>query len=244
MESDTALTQLPRKGYRYFGMTEGPHRQAHRGDRRRRLHRIPHRGRVARSRLFAPVIVDDLRNSREEAVDGIRRIVDREIEWHRVDCGDADAMASRVCHGQFPAPSTSPRTRPSETVSQHPRNTSTTTSAGRPASAQLPSPRRDAGRFQLSSCTVYGEAEVLPGGRVRPHLARRFPIRLHQAGLRASCTTGPRRFRREISGWPCCGISTPSAPIPAPCIGELPLGPPANLVPLPDPGGGRIQGPP
>ena len=51
---------------------------------------------------YDPVLVDDLRNSREEVVDGIRRILDREVEWHRVDCGDADAMApvlNRQVHG-------------------------------------------------------------------------------------------------------------------------------------------------
>lgn len=41
---------------------------------------------------YEPVIIDDFRNSKESALQGIERILGRTISCHRVDCNDADAM--------------------------------------------------------------------------------------------------------------------------------------------------------
>lgn len=41
---------------------------------------------------FEPVIIDDLRNSDARVLDGIARILGRDLAFHRVDCNDAEAM--------------------------------------------------------------------------------------------------------------------------------------------------------
>ena len=43
---------------------------------------------------YEPVIVDDLRNSRSEVLDGLERILGRRVAYHCVDCGDEQGMAA------------------------------------------------------------------------------------------------------------------------------------------------------
>ena len=179
---------------------------------------------------YEPVLVDDLRNSREEAVDGIRRIVDREIEWHRVDCGDAEAMApvlDRPVHGaiHFAADKAV-----GESV-EHPEKYVDNNIGGTARFTALL--RRHGVRHLVfsSSCTVYGEAEILPVSETSPILPAASPYGftkqacetlLHQAHQAAGGDLGIALLR----------YFNPIGAHPSAEIGELPLGPPANLVPF------------
>ncbi len=41
---------------------------------------------------FEPVIIDDFRNSKESVLSGLRDILGRDVPFHRIDCGDAEAL--------------------------------------------------------------------------------------------------------------------------------------------------------
>lgn len=179
---------------------------------------------------YEPVLVDDLRNSREEAVAGIRRIVGREIEWHCVDCGDAAAMApvfDQPVHGaiHFAADKAV-----GESV-EHPEKYVDNNIGG---TARLTALLRQHGVRHLvfsSSCTVYGEAEFLPVSESAPILPAASPYGF----TKQACETLLHHAHHAADGD--FGVAllryfNPIGAHPSAEIGELPLGPPANLVPF------------
>ena len=179
---------------------------------------------------YEPVLVDDLRNSREEAVAGIRRIVGREIEWHCVDCGDAAAMApvfDQPVHGaiHFAADKAV-----GESVEQPEKYVDNNIGG----TARLTALLRQHGVRHLvfsSSCTVYGEAEFLPVSESAPILPAASPYGF----TKQACETLLHHAHHAADGD--FGVAllryfNPIGAHPSAEIGELPLGPPANLVPF------------
>lgn len=218
------------KGYRYCSMTD-------RSQKRRRIVVTGGAGFIGSHTAVAlveagyePVLVDDLRNSREEAVAGIRRIVGREIEWHCVDCGDAAAMApvfDQPVHGaiHFAADKAV-----GESV-EHPEKYVDNNIGG---TARLTALLRQHGVRHLvfsSSCTVYGEAEFLPVSESAPILPAASPYGF----TKQACETLLHHAHHAADGD--FGVAllryfNPIGAHPSAEIGELPLGPPANLVPF------------
>jgi len=218
------------KGYRYCSMTD-------RSQKRRRIVVTGGAGFIGSHTAVAlveagyePVLVDDLRNSREEAVAGIRRIVGREIEWHCVDCGDAAAMApvfDQPVHGaiHFAADKAV-----GESVEQPEKYVDNNIGG----TARLTALLRQHGVRHLvfsSSCTVYGEAEFLPVSESAPILPAASPYGF----TKQACETLLHHAHHAADGD--FGVAllryfNPIGAHPSAEIGELPLGPPANLVPF------------
>ncbi|MBK12761.1 MAG: UDP-glucose 4-epimerase GalE [Crocinitomicaceae bacterium] len=178
---------------------------------------------------YAPVIIDDLRNSRKSAVKGIESLLSVPVEWHRVDCGDAEAMKpvfKQPVHGaiHFAADKAV-----GESVA-HPEKYFDNNVGG---TARFVAQLRNHGVQHLvfsSSCTVYGEAEELPVSEDAPILPAASPY----GYTKQACEDLLRITHAAAEGQ--LGISilryfNPIGAHPSAHLGELPLGPPPNLVP-------------
>ncbi len=218
------------KGYRYCSMTD-------RSQKRRRIVVTGGAGFIGSHTAVAlveagyePVLVDDLRNSREEAVAGIRRIVGREIEWHCVDCGNAAAMAPVFDQPVYGAIHFAADKAVGESVEQPEKYVDNNIGG----TARLTALLRQHGVRHLvfsSSCTVYGEAEFLPVSESAPILPAASPYGF----TKQACETLLHHAHQAADGD--FGVAllryfNPIGAHPSAEIGELPLGPPANLVPF------------
>lgn len=177
---------------------------------------------------YVPVIVDDLRNSKESALDGIRALIG-DVECHRVDCGDGKAMEQvfhQPVHGaiHFAADKAV-----GESVA-HPEKYFDNNVGG---TARFTALLRRHGVKHLvfsSSCTVYGEAEALPVAENAPILPAASPY----GYTKQACEDFLRMA--HVASEPSLGVAllryfNPIGAHPSAHIGELPLGPPPNLVP-------------
>lgn len=177
-----------------------------------------------------PVVVDDLRNSRPEVLQGLERILGEPIEFWPVDCGDDHAMkpvfeapVDGVIH--FAADKAV-----GESVSQPEKYFDNNIGGTARLMAQL----REHGVEQLvfsSSCTVYGEAEQLPVSEETPIQPATSPY----GYTKQACESLLRSAHHAASGSLGVAILRYFNPIgahPSAEIGELPMGPPANLVPF------------
>ncbi len=178
---------------------------------------------------YAPVIVDDLRNSRPEVLEGLERILGHSVEFHRIDCGDVQAMQavfSQPVHGviHFAADKAV-----GESVAQPEQYFSNNIGS----TARLAGMMRERGVQHLvfsSSCTVYGEAGELPVDESAPIQPAASPYGF----TKQACETLLRYSHRAAEG--ALGVAllryfNPIGGHPTAEIGELPLGTPANLVP-------------
>ena len=190
---------------------------------------------------YQPVIIDDLRNSRKEVVCSLEDIVGGAIEWHRVDCGDRQAMAPAFAQPVAGAIHFAADKAVGESV-EHPEKYFDNNIGG---TARLVSILRENKVPQLvfsSSCTVYGEAKQLPVSESAPVLPAASPYGytkqaceqlLHSAHAAVQGTLGMAILR----------YFNPIGAHPSAKIGELPLGPPANLVPFLTQAAAGLRGP-
>jgi UDP-glucose 4-epimerase len=180
---------------------------------------------------YDPVIVDDLRNSEERAVDGIARIIGRRPRLHAVDCTDEAAMDDVLkregeVHGvvhfaAYKAVGESVRD-PLEYYRNNIRSTVTLLRTMR---------RHGVERLVFSSsCTVYGLPATLPVAETAPDRNATSPYGF----TKVAC----EQLLRDIhaSGAPLRSVLlryfNPVGAHPSAHIGELPLGVPNNLVPF------------
>lgn len=177
---------------------------------------------------YVPVIVDDLRNSEESALDGVRKLIG-DVECHRVDCGDAEAMSpvfSQPVHGaiHFAADKAVGEsvTNPAKYFDNNVGGTARFTALLRQHQVKH--------LVFSSSCTVYGEAQSLPVAEDAPILPAASPY----GYTKQACEDFLRMAHVAAEGD--LGVAllryfNPIGAHPSAHIGELPLGPPPNLVP-------------
>jgi UDP-glucose 4-epimerase len=180
---------------------------------------------------YAPIIVDDFSNSEPSVLDGLESICGRAVPCHRLDCGDPDALATvfeqegpirGVIHfAAFKAVAESVR----EPLKYYRNNV-----------GSLITLLELMQRFEVqdlvfsSSCTVYGQPDQLP-------VTEETPIKSAESAYgetKQVCETVIRDL--VSSGAPIrAAVLRYFNPIGAHAsglIGELPIGDPANLVPV------------
>ncbi|MCW5899855.1 MAG: UDP-glucose 4-epimerase GalE [Flavobacteriales bacterium] len=180
---------------------------------------------------FLPVIVDDLRNSEERALDGIAAIIGRRPPLYRVDCVDADAMEGvfaeeGAVHGvvHFAADKAVGESV-REPLKYYRNNIGSLVTLLEVMRAHA------VDRIVFSSsCTVYGQPERLPVDESAPDRAANSPYGFTKMAceqmLRDQCVADPA-LRAVLLRY-----FNPIGAHPSAHIGELPLGVPNNLVPF------------
>jgi UDP-glucose 4-epimerase len=180
---------------------------------------------------YAPVIVDDLRNSEERALTGIASIIGSAPATYRIDCNDKAAFAGVFrkegpVHGviHFAADKAV-----GESVAQplkYYRN-----NIGSLVVLLELMQEHGVGRIVFSSsCTVYGQPEVLPVTEAAPDRRANSPYGFTKMAceqlLRDQGVADPT-LRTVLLRY-----FNPVGAHPSGLIGELPLGVPNNLVPF------------
>lgn len=178
---------------------------------------------------YAPVIVDDLRNSHERALKGIEAIMGHAPEVHRIDCADAAALhrvfASGNVHAviHFAADKSVPESV-ADPLKYYANNIGTTANVLRTMA------QHGVGRMVFSSsCTVYGQpdkspvTELSPTGKVNSPYGFTKVVceRMLTDAVAADATLKCVLLR----------YFNPIGAHPSAHIGELPFGVPLNLVP-------------
>jgi UDP-glucose 4-epimerase len=180
---------------------------------------------------YSPIIVDDFSNSEESVLGGLEEICGRSISCHRLDCGDSDALAAvfeqeapirGVIHfAAFKAVAESV----SEPLKYYKNNVGSLINL-------LELMQRFAVRDLVfsSSCTVYGQPDALPVTETTPIKqavsAYGETKQVCEAVIRDVTASGAP-IRAAVLRY-----FNPIGAHPSGLIGELPIGDPANLVPV------------
>ncbi len=179
---------------------------------------------------YAPVIVDDLRNSEERALEGIAKITGKKLPFHRIDITDREAFAKvfevegavgGVIHfAAYKAVGESVQ----EPLKYYENN------IGSLAVLLRLMKRYDVKQLVFSSsCTVYGQPERLPVTETSPDKQANSPYGFTKIAceqlLRDECAADPDLKVVMLRYFNPIGAHTSGL------IGELPIGVPNNLVP-------------
>ncbi len=180
---------------------------------------------------FEPVIVDDLRNSQERAIDGIGRIMGRKPSVHRIDCCDAGAMRRMLAtegpiHGAIHfAADKAVGESVNDPLKYYHNNIGSL--------VLLLRLMKEHGTQRIvfsSSCTVYGQPEKLPVTESAPDRNAMSPYGFTKIAceqmLRDTTSSDPALKAVLLRYF------NPVGAHPSAHIGELPLGVPNNLVPF------------
>jgi len=179
---------------------------------------------------YEPVIVDDLRNSRAKVLSGLERILGRTVEFHNIDCGDGAAMSSifdRPVHGaiHFAA---------DKAVGESVADPEKYFSNNIGATSNLTRILKDHKVPHLvfsSSCTVYGDTEILPVNEGAPIQPAASPYGYTKQACEQLLQYSHAASEGQL-GITLLRYFNPIGAHPSAEIGELPLGTPANLVPF------------
>ena len=178
---------------------------------------------------YTPVLVDDLRNSRESVRTGVEKITGTEVELWTVDCGDAEAMAP-VCHAPFAG---AIHFAADKSVGDSTRDPERYFDNNIGGTARLLAQLRAHGVSNVvfsSSCTVYGEAERSPVDETAPILPAASPYGYTKQACERLLHDGHAAAEGHL-GVAVLRYFNPIGAHPSAHIGELPLGTPTNLVP-------------
>ncbi|MEZ4808560.1 MAG: UDP-glucose 4-epimerase GalE [Flavobacteriales bacterium] len=180
---------------------------------------------------YEPVIVDDLRNSEERAVEGIGAILGRAPRMHRIDCNDRAAF-DKVFREEGPihgvihfAADKAVGESVNEPLKYYRNNVGSLVT--------LLGLMQEHGVERIvfsSSCTVYGQPEVLPVTEAAPDRNANSPYGF----TKVVCE---QLLRDQVAATPVLRAVllryfNPIGAHPSGHIGELPLGVPNNLVPF------------
>ncbi len=179
---------------------------------------------------YVPVIVDDMRNSRPEVLDGLERILGHRVPFHAVDCADEAGMKAvfdTPIHGAIHFAADKAVGESVDAPEQYFSN-----NIG--ATAKLTQMLRQNGVQHLvfsSSCTVYGEATALPVGESAPIQPAASPYGFTKQACESLLEYSHAAGQGQL-GVALLRYFNPIGAHPSAEIGELPIGTPANLVPF------------
>lgn len=176
------------------------------------------------------VIVDNLSNSDMDAVEGVRRITGVDVPFEKADCCDRDAFARVFEKYDF------------DSVIHFAASKAVGESVSKPLEyyrnnlmsfMNVIGLMREYGRQNIvfsSSCTVYGEADVLPVTEQTP----RKPATSPYGNTKQMCEDILRDSLAAYEGLKGIALRyfNPIGAHPSALIGELPKGIPGNLVPF------------
>ncbi|MCD7970810.1 MAG: UDP-glucose 4-epimerase GalE [Alistipes sp.] len=179
---------------------------------------------------YGVVIVDDLSNSDESAVDGVRQITGRDVAFIRADCNDMEALARVFEQNEFSgvihfAASKAVGESVEEPLKYYRNNVGSFVNV-----LELMKRHGVPNMVFSSSATVYGQPDVLPATEATP----RKPATSPYGNTKQVCED---ILRDSVAAYPGLnGISlryfNPIGAHPSALIGELPKGVPNNLVPF------------
>ncbi len=179
---------------------------------------------------YDAVIADDLSNSEEGAVEGVRAITGRTVSFERVDCCDKVALRGVFERYKFDAVIHFAASKAVNESVEKPllyyRNNILSLTNVLELMLEYGVPHI----VFSSSCTVYGEPEVLPVTEQTP----RQPARSPYGNTKQICED---ILRDSVAAFPALGAIAlryfnPIGAHPSARIGELPRGVPGNLVPF------------
>ena len=187
------------------------------------------------------VIVDNLSNSDMDAVEGVRRITGVDVPFEKADCCDRDAFARVFEKYDF------------DSVIHFAASKAVGESVSKPLEyyrnnlmsfMNVIGLMREYGRQNIvfsSSCTVYGEADVLPVTEQTP----RKPATSPYGNTKQMCEDILRDSLAAYEGLKGIALRyfNPIGAHPSALIGELPRGVPQNLVPYITPDARRLEHP-
>ena len=181
---------------------------------------------------YEPIIVDNFHNSEKSVLEGLKRIIGKEVKAYAVDCADAAAVenlfategpiAGAIHFAAYKAVGESV-----EKPLAYFRNNLDSTLVLMDAML-----RHGAAHLVFSSsCTVYGQPEKLPVTEASPILPAQSPY-----GATKQICEEMMRQTIEISRKPLRAVAlryfNPVGAHPSAEIGELPRGVPSNLIPF------------
>ncbi len=179
---------------------------------------------------YEVVIVDDLSNSDEAAVEGVRKITGREVAFERADCCDRDALAAIFA-----------RYRPDAVIhfaafKSVPESVAEPLKYYRNNLLSLVNVLELMGEYGVehivfsSSATVYGQPDTLPATEGTP----RKPATSPYGNTKQMCEDILRDSVAAYEGLRGIALRyfNPIGAHPSALIGELPRGVPGNLVPF------------
>ncbi|MBK7944561.1 MAG: UDP-glucose 4-epimerase GalE [Flavobacteriales bacterium] len=179
---------------------------------------------------YEPVIIDDLRNSEERALEGIAAILGQAPTIHRIDCNDAEAMRRML--KQEGAVLGAIHFAADKAVGESVTDPAKYYRNNIGSLAVLLGLLREHGVHDLvfsSSCTVYGEPASLPVDETAPDANATSPYGFTKVAcerlVRDQCTAVPSLKAVLLRYF------NPIGAHPSSLIGELPRGVPNNLVP-------------
>ncbi len=179
---------------------------------------------------FEPIIVDNLYNSNLQVLDGLEKITGRRFPFYQLDCNDRDAMEALFRTHQFGgvihfAAYKAVGESVEKPLSYYHNNLGSLITL-----MALMEKYEVSNLVFSSSCTVYGQAGELP-------VTENTPLQPATSPYGNTKSIGEEIIRDYVaSGVPFKAISlryfNPIGAHPSAEIGELPLGPPSNLVPF------------
>jgi UDP-glucose 4-epimerase len=179
---------------------------------------------------YRPVIIDDLRNSHESVISSMEDILQSPLEWHRVDCGDKAGMSAVFSEPVAGAIHFAADKAVGESVA-NPEKYFDNNIGGTARFVSLLREHNVPHLVFSSSCTVYGEAQQLPVTESAPLLPAASPYGFTKQACEFLLQSTHAAAEGKL-GMAILRYFNPVGAHPSAKIGELPLGPPSNLVPF------------
>ncbi len=181
---------------------------------------------------YEPIVVDNFHNSEKSVLEGLKRIIGKEVKSYAIDCADPAAMESLFASegeisGAIHFAAYKAVGESVEKPLEYFRNNLDSTLVLMDAMLRYGAPHL----VFSSSCTVYGQPEKLPVTETSPILPAQSPY-----GATKQICEEMMRQTIEIGRKPLRAIAlryfNPVGAHPSAEIGELPRGVPSNLIPF------------
>lgn len=179
---------------------------------------------------YVPVVVDNLSRSTRQLLEGIRQITGQSVAFHQVDC--TDTVALKAVFDQHPDIGSVMHFAAYKSVNESVAQPTLYYRNNLDSVLSLLEVMNGAGVERLvfsSSCTVYGQPDVIP-------VTESAPFKTPESPYGATKQMSERMLEDAVKAWPGLRVVSlryfnPIGAHPSGWIGELPIGVPNNLAP-------------